>query len=112
MGKESRSPIPFGANVPIIGGARNPLDRPPQVRDMLGRVLHEGDFVTLYTAHPQFWKLERAEPHIEPGVPPGMMKLTFTSVAMFLAMRDDANREFVRVDEAKPRDEEKPEPLQ
>ena len=88
--------------IPIIG-EKNPQLRQAQVRDRLGRVLHEGDLLTLHTPHPPIFKVERIEPYIQPGIPPGTMRIICTSVAPFFAQRDEGNMEFLRVQEATPR---------
>jgi len=92
----------FGGNIPIIGGnPRNPMNRPAQIRDFLGRVIHEGDGLTLHTPNAQIWKVQRIQPVLSgDGVPPGMMEITITCVAKFFAERDVKNTEFVRVVEA------------
>jgi hypothetical protein len=86
--------IAGASQVPIIGG---PEWAPAQVRDALGRILHEGDLVSLQTVAVQPYrvlKIQQMPPQV--GSPP-MMQIVLQSISQFLAPRDRPNTEFLRI---------------
>jgi hypothetical protein len=101
MGKDQRGRMiampGVAGGVPIIGDPRNPLNHPPQIRDLYGRVLREGDGVTLHTLYPQVFKVAQIIAVVEPDVRPGCMDITLVSTVRFRAMRNQVNQEFARV---------------
>jgi hypothetical protein len=99
MGREERlKGLPGGlSGVPIIGGPRNPLDRPAQVRDQIGRVLQEADIITLHTQNPQLFRVDQIKPVVESGVPAGFMEVRLSCTLAFRAPRDVPNLEFLKV---------------
>ncbi len=90
-----------GMNVPIVG-QRLPES---QIRDALGRVLKEGDFIILQTPNEQPFRVQELKVVQEPGMPP-VMQIKLTSTTFFLSQMDVPNTEFMRVmtnDEVKER---------
>lgn len=92
--REAMGRAAAAGGVPIIG-QRLPE---PQVRDALGRVLVEGDFILLQTPNGQPFRIQKITegPAPAPGAPP-MMQITLSSTTHFLSYRDVPNQEFIRV---------------
>lgn len=108
MGRDERNNLRgLPGGLPIIGGGDRTLQRPPEVKDHVGRTLVEGDGVILQTQHSPIFRVQSIKVVIEPGVPPGLMDITLVSQARFRAPRGLPNQEFLRVIES---GEQKPAP--
>jgi len=75
-------------NIPIIG------QQPDNVRDALNRILQVGDLVALQTVTAQPFRLTKIEP--AQGEPNGL-QVHFEAHAVFLAPKNGANAEFLRI---------------
>lgn len=86
-------PPPRGQGLIVPGGREIPV-APPVVRDALGRILVTGDFVRIDVPNTQPYRVQTVlpAPHA-----PGLMEITLSSTVKFLAQRDQANVEFLRV---------------
>lgn len=85
MGKESRL------------NPTSTLGTPASTRDARGRLLQEGDEVLLHIPGPIYFRVARVAPSLDPKAPPNAIHLTLTARADFVAIRDQANLEFIRV---------------
>jgi len=91
-----KTPPPAPVGIPIIG--EGPQSAPPQVRDMLGRILAPGDLIHLQTVQIQPYKVLKIAPMpVAPGQPPGLMEVLLQSTVRFAAPRDQGNVEFLRI---------------
>ena len=82
----------------------NPLARgsinmkPPNVRDLYGRILVAGDKILLNTPQvPQLYQIASITPAVDPKLPPNTMEIILSAKLRFVAARDNPNPEFVLV---------------
>lgn len=89
---------PFGKHRPgprILGQTPPPAE--PNVRDVYGRILAEGDRINLNVAVPPLFVVTKIEPFDDPTAPPNMMMITVSTTLPFAAPADQINTEFTRV---------------
>jgi hypothetical protein len=109
MGRDERvNLVGMPGGVPIIGGGNRAVLQPPEVRDALNRVLHEGDRVVLlpHVISPfHSFGVARITPMEQPGPDGqyGWMTITLETAINFAAVRGQPNAEFARVLQAQPR---------
>jgi len=81
---------------PFARGTR--VDLPAVVRDLYGRVLAEGDKILLNTPQvPVLHVITAMAPAVDPKLPANTMEIILTCKHRFIAVRDQANPEFVLV---------------
>lgn len=67
---------------PLVGAVREALSR---VKDQYGRDLQVGDVCLLTGMMAPAFRIVNIAPALEPGVPPGALKVTFSSQVILLA---------------------------
>lgn len=95
MGRDAKA-NPFSRQGAIISA------EPPQVREIYGRVLQEGDQVQLNLEAPPLYKVMKIGTSANPQLPPGVMEVVLQSTVQFHAPRNLPCKEFIRVIQVAP----------